>query len=92
MHKQITTVIRFIRNKTCSNHNKYFIGFFKEIRLFYLKETRKTGCASIPKEGQVAESGEEEITGDQNPHLHVEGNHLTGSRHVINQYHQLHPT
>lgn len=40
----------------------------------------------------MAETGEKEITRYQDPHLHIERDNLTGSRHVIDQYHQLHPT
>lgn len=90
-----------MRNNTCKqkkkkNNRNSFIVVLKTSGATllgqYLKETREAGAAAVPEERQVAITGEKEITGNQNAHLHIEGDNLTGSRHVVDQYHQLHPT
>ena len=57
-----------------------------------MTEADKADTGAVPKETEVTVGGEEEVAGHQDTYVHVQGNYLTGPRHVVDQNDQLHPT
>lgn len=57
----------------------------------YLKKSHQTAIPRLPDVGPVPVAREKEVATDEHLDVHIDGNHSTGTGHVVNENHQLHP-
>lgn len=58
----------------------------------HLKEAHKASITTVPQVVEVAVPAEKQKGGNEHPHMVVDLQIATGSRHVINEDNQLHPS